>query len=113
MPGLDPFIMTAHVICCSCDLPTKALVQNFVQYNGEYGCGFCEQTGKSSQTENGGTVRVFPYIVHASKGKPRTTTFCADDYAKDAVESNSVVCVMIICMYLNVIIDNLYCNCYR
>ena len=29
------------------------------------------------------------------KGKPRTTTVCADDYARVAVESNSVVCVII------------------
>ena len=92
VPGLDPFVMTAHVICCSCDLPAKALVQNFVQYNGEYGCGFCEQPGRSLRTDNGGTVRVFPYLVDSPKGERRTTTVCADYYAKEAVESNSVVC---------------------
>ena len=83
--------MTAHVICYSCDLPGKALVQNFVQYNGEYGCGYCEQPGRSLRTENGGTVRVFPYQVDAPKGERRTTTVCADQYAKDAMEYNSVV----------------------
>lgn len=91
VPGLDPFVMTAHVICCSCDLPGKALVQNFVQYNGEYGCGYCEQPGRSLRTENGGNVRVFPYQVDNPKGERRTTTVCADQHAKDAMESNSVV----------------------
>ena len=50
VPGVaNPFVMTAHVICCTCDLPGKALVQNIFQFNGAYGCGFCEQPGKNLQ----------------------------------------------------------------
>ena len=91
VPGLEnPFVMTAHVICCTCDLPGKALVQNILQFNGACGCGFCEQIGKNLRTENGGNVRIFPYQTESPKGEPRTSDACLQ-YAKEAVETNSVV----------------------
>ena len=95
--SVSPFKMTAHVVCCSCDLPAKALVQNFVQYNGAYGCGHCEQPGESLRTENNGTVRIFPYMVDASKREPRTAEACFQN-AKEAVETNSVVCTSVMAM---------------
>ena len=101
MPDLDPFVMTAHVICCSCDLPGKAFVQNFVQYIGEYGCDYCEQPERSLRTENGGTVWVFPYIADAPKGEWRTTEVCANHYAKDAVESKTVVCSIHLSVFIH------------
>ena len=71
-----PFVLTAHVICCTCDLPAKALILNMIQFNGAYECGFCEQSGKSLRTENGGNVRVFPYQIESPKGEPRTAGAC-------------------------------------
>ena len=91
VPGVaDPFVMTAHVICCTCDLPAKALVQNILQFNGAYGCGFCEQPGKNLRTANGGNVRIFPYQHESPKGELRTAAACVN-YAEEAVETNSVV----------------------
>ena len=92
-PGVErPLLMTVHVICCSCDLPAKALVQNFVQFNGFYGCGFCKQPGTSIRTENGGTVLAFLYDQQLPKGPARTQQQCMQ-YAKDAVKECSSVCL--------------------
>ena len=41
----DPFVCRAVLIACTCDLPARALVMNFVQYNGFYGCSHCLQKG--------------------------------------------------------------------
>jgi hypothetical protein len=96
VPGVaNPFVMTAHVICCTCDLPGKALVQNILQFNGAYGCGFCEQPGKNLRTENNGNVRIFPYQTESPKGEQRTADACIQ-YAKEAVETNSVVNTIIV-----------------
>ncbi len=32
-------------ILCSCDAPARAAVQDFLQFNGIYGCGFCKNEG--------------------------------------------------------------------
>ena len=86
----QPFQLTAHVVCCSCDLPARAIVQNFTQFNGVHGCNFCEQPGVSLRTERGGNVRVFPYDQHLPKG-PSRTQLLNTQYAKRAVEQHSVV----------------------
>ena len=68
VPGTtSSLVLTAHVICGTCDLPAKALVLNMMQFNGTCGCGFCEQSGKSLRTENNGNVRVFPYQIESPK----------------------------------------------
>jgi len=62
--GIDvPSQMSIHgiTICVTCDLPAHALVQNMVQFNGIYGCTFCEQPGKTVTTAQGGNVHVYPY----------------------------------------------------
>ncbi len=64
--------MTVHLIGCCCDLPAKAIVQNFIQFNGMYGCSFCEQCGITITTIKGGNVRSFPYDHHQPKGPKRT-----------------------------------------
>lgn len=85
-----PFQVTLHVLCCSCDLPARAIVQNFNQFNGAYGCGFCEQPGSSFRTDNGGTVHVFPYDHKSPKGPPRTEKSCIE-HAKEAIRDHVVV----------------------
>ena len=37
------------------DLPAKCLVQETIQFNGEYGCSFCEIPGKTVATGKGHT----------------------------------------------------------
>lgn len=47
-------------VLCSCDAPARALVQNFMQFNGKFGCGFCEHKGK--HVEKGrGFCRIYDY----------------------------------------------------
>ena len=84
------FKLTAHVICGSFDLPARALVQNFNQFNGSYGCNFCEQPGESFQTQKGGTVRVFPYDRISPTGPSTTSDECAK-HARQAVAEHKVV----------------------
>lgn len=90
VPEKDPFRITAHVICCCVDLPAKALVLNCIQYNGAYGCGYCEQPGESTRTSGGGTVRTFPYEVHNKKSELRTA-LSVYKYALEATETQSAV----------------------
>ncbi|GBL56903.1 hypothetical protein AVEN_71174-1 [Araneus ventricosus] len=46
-------------IICSSDAPARAAVQNFIQYNGKYGCGFCQHSGE--RVEKGkGFCRIYP-----------------------------------------------------
>ena len=85
-----PFQMKVCVIGFSCDLPARATVQNFVQFNGFHGCSFCEQPGKTVSTSKGGHVHAFPYQHSSPKGPPRTQLGCVLNAAK-AVEEHSVV----------------------
>ncbi len=95
VPGRkDPLKLTVHVICGSYDLPARALVQNFNQYNGAYGCGFCEQPGRSFQTQKGGTVRVFPYNLNSPNG-PLRTNDSTTEHARQAISEHKVVRISI------------------
>ena len=90
-PGIqEPFNMKVLVICCSCDLPARAMIQNFIQFNGFYGCCSCEQPGKTVQTANGGHVHTFPYVKNSPKEPARTKEACLQ-YAVEAVSQHSVV----------------------
>jgi len=43
---------------CICDAPARAMLQDFVQFNGHYGCGFCLHPGERIQ-KGSGTVQVY------------------------------------------------------
>ena len=91
-PDADqPFVITVHTICASCDLPAKAMVQNFIQFNGIYGCGYCEQPGEVVSTERGGNITTFPFNQLDPKGPHRTQEKCMED-AKEACLHHNVVC---------------------
>ncbi|GBN05449.1 hypothetical protein AVEN_162550-1 [Araneus ventricosus] len=46
-------------IICSSDAPDRAAIHNFIQYNGKYGCGFCQHSGE--RVERGkGFCRIYP-----------------------------------------------------
>jgi len=51
---------TATVIVGVCDAVARPLLQNFKQYNGFYGCGFCFDKGESVEKGNGRTT-VYPF----------------------------------------------------
>lgn len=43
------------------DAPAKCIFQNFVQFNGFYGCPFCESPGNSVKTSEKGHTHVYPF----------------------------------------------------
>ena len=43
------------------DAPTRASVQNIMQFNGQYGCSFCEHPGQVAETGLGHN-RVYPTL---------------------------------------------------
>jgi hypothetical protein len=58
------------ISCCTVDLPAKAKVQGFKQYNGKESCGFCYAKGESIKniSSNSSTVR---YLWAESNAKLR------------------------------------------
>jgi len=47
---------TATAVVCVCDAVARPLVQNFKQFNGHYGCGFCFDIGESIEKGRGWTT---------------------------------------------------------
>ena len=58
-------------ILCISDAPASAAIQNFSQYNGKFGCGFCTHEGKHVEKGNG-FCRVYSPTENAS---PEERTF--------------------------------------
>lgn len=82
--------LKAFTICACFDLPARASALNTIQYNGHYGCNFCKQPGSTVRTEKGGHVHAFLYDVASPKG-PMRTHHSQMEYAKQAVQQNTVV----------------------
>ena len=60
LPGVPTSVtLKAFTICACFDLPARASVLNTIQYNGEYGCNFCEQSDSTVRTESGGSIHDF------------------------------------------------------
>jgi len=49
----EQVLMHVGASLCICDAPARALVQEFTQYNGKFGCGFCMHEGKHIEKGNG------------------------------------------------------------
>ena len=58
--GPQEKVCKAIVVCFTADLPAKAKVLHFNQYNGEYGCNTCVHAGKTVPVGRGIT-RAFEY----------------------------------------------------
>ncbi|XP_046393150.1 uncharacterized protein LOC124161042 [Ischnura elegans] len=50
---------TIAISCISVDSPARASIQNICQFNGKFGCNFCEQEGESIE-KGRGHARVYP-----------------------------------------------------
>ncbi|CAN8014896.1 unnamed protein product, partial [Ixodes persulcatus] len=61
----DSAVSTVYCVCCSADSPARALMQNMVQYNGYFGCGWYLHPGKTVE----GTVK---YHVGSASVPDRT-----------------------------------------
>ena len=80
--------MTANavVLNLSVDLPARAIVSNMKQFNGRYGCLYCEEEGTTLGADH--LHRYWPYKTNAT---PRTHSSLLRDTQK-AVTTETCVC---------------------
>ncbi|KAI7789722.1 hypothetical protein IRJ41_011699 [Triplophysa rosa] len=81
---VDHSIKTVKVyaLCAICDAVARPLLQNFKQFNGEYGCGHCLHPGV--QVRKGkGTVRVYPCLKEMPDLRDHDTTVQIGEIAKN------------------------------
>ena len=83
----QPFQMKVALVGCCCDLPARAVVLNTIQFNGWYGCNYCEQPGRSLSTSKGGHVHIFPFIADLPK---RTKETWKEHATKASTQSSPV-----------------------
>lgn len=73
-------------LLCTSDAPARAAIQNFTQFNGKHGCGFCEA---GVQIEKGkGSCRIYPLGESLSSKRTFETTV---EYADRACEEGKPV----------------------
>ena len=84
-PTRGRFVCKSVLLACTCDLPARCLVCNSMQYNGEYGCWKCLQSGKTVKTGPRGHARAFPFNQEDIKGPIRTNTLVLQ-HAKEAMQ---------------------------
>ena len=84
------FYCRAMLLCGTCDLPAKAMVYNMIQFNGNYGCSHCLQSGKTFKVGQRGSIHIYPYIQDNPTGPMRTSEQLLQ-YSKEAVESGKPV----------------------
>ncbi|GBN35492.1 hypothetical protein AVEN_110229-1, partial [Araneus ventricosus] len=73
-------------LICSSDAPARAMIQNFTQYNGAYGCGFCEQKGEVVE-KGRGTCRIYD-VVKGSLPQLRSHDQTVEDASVATEKSN-------------------------
>lgn len=56
-------LLRAVLLNIVCDAPARCLVQNFMQFNGFFGCGFCLTKGSTVKTSARGSMLSFPYDI--------------------------------------------------
>lgn len=66
MNGNIQITSTVDLLMASVDTPARAMVQHFVQFNGTYGCSWCETSG--ARVKKGkGNVQTYPNEPQPSK----------------------------------------------
>ncbi len=85
---VDHSIKTSKVyaLCAICDAVARPLLQNFKQFNGEYGCGHCLHPGVQVRKGNG-TVRVYPCLEEMPELRDHNTTVQIGEIAKNNEQS--------------------------
>lgn len=77
-------LVKGKVICGTCDLPAKAKFLKFKQYNGEFGCSRCLQSGGRAAAGNT-TVQVYPYVPNVRERSHDET----QDFAREALAARA------------------------
>lgn len=62
-----------YALCAICDAVARPLLQNFKQFNGEYGCGHCLHPGVRLTKDNR-TVRVYPSLEEMPDRRDHSTS---------------------------------------
>lgn len=76
-------ICKAIVLSSTFDLPAKASALNMIQFNGNFSCANCLQSGKCTKTDSGGSVHVFPFQCDNPIGPARSHSSMSSN-AKEA-----------------------------
>lgn len=84
------FTCRVMLLCGTCDLPAKAMVYNMIQFNGNYGCSHCLQSGKTFGVGQRGNVHIYPYIQDDPVG-PQRTSEQLNQHSREAVESGKTI----------------------
>ena len=81
-----PVVAKARLLMCTLDLPAKAIVLNVKQFNGEYGCTYCEDKGETRATSH--LHRNWPYSTCSTT---RTHDSILQS-ARESLETKAPVC---------------------
>lgn len=76
------FLPVLHL--CSCDLPARTAIQNFVAANGKFGCPFCHNPG--TPIENNAERTTIRYVQHGATMIKRTHNETVE-FAEQAVSN--------------------------
>ena len=90
-------VSKARLLMCAVDLPARASVLNMKQFNGKWGCTYCEDEGVPRPTCH--FVRNWPYSTTST---PRTHESIVRN-ARRALRENDAVSYMIIIIIIVVI----------
>ncbi|GBN13443.1 hypothetical protein AVEN_116184-1 [Araneus ventricosus] len=74
-------------LTCSSDAPAPCAIQNFKEFNGKFGCGFCEQEGLRV-VKGKGHCRIYPF--NGQVAAKRTFKNCVENAEKALVTDKSV-----------------------
>ncbi|GBN42842.1 hypothetical protein AVEN_5111-1 [Araneus ventricosus] len=74
-------------LTCSSDAPARCAMQNFKQFNGKFGCGFCEQEGLRV-AKGKGHCRIYPF--NGQVAAKRTFENCVQN-AEEALATDKSV----------------------
>ena len=88
-------LIKGAVVCCTLDLPAKALVLSHMQFNGYYGCSFCQQPGQTTLTLGGGHVHVYPFDTSSPSG-PEQRHDVVMQHASQALEQRQPVRIFVL-----------------
>lgn len=78
------------------DAPAKSQFQNLVQFNGEYGCPYCLEPGKTVKVGLRGHTHAFPFNFDSKTGHAKLRTHASTK--EHAVKAQAEVCFLILVM---------------
>ena len=87
-----------HLLAVTLDLPARAVVLNMKQFNGKFGCSYCEDEGSNPQ--NCPIHRFYPYNMPSV---PRQHSTMIYDARRATASGNAV----------RLILFSIYANCFK